>query len=169
MTASVNMRAFWDIVPCSFVVVDGVSEVYTASTIRMLEVVRTSETSVYSETTWRYILEGSHALRYCSSYTDYSLCFDSRIIKYRVRNHRGLSYDATLTFKRSLSENYWLSHRVEHKLYLTEGQMAAVRPWCVETAQHGLLRWIITRVRNSTLVCRVTTRNEMLVSVNKLW
>jgi hypothetical protein len=48
------IRAFWDIVPC------------TAAIIRvmiitlMMEAVRTSKTLVYSETTWRYIPEGSN-------------------------------------------------------------------------------------------------------------
>jgi hypothetical protein len=60
-----KMMTFWDIVPCSAVVID-VSEVCTASVMRaMVEVVHTSETSVcYNETAWRYILEDYIILNY---------------------------------------------------------------------------------------------------------
>jgi hypothetical protein len=59
-----KMRAFWDIAPFSV----NVSEVSTASIVRvmmivtpMMDVVRTSETSVYSnETTRHYIPEYYH-------------------------------------------------------------------------------------------------------------
>jgi hypothetical protein len=61
--ASMKMKAFWDVAVCSV----GVHR-RTASVIRvmiiisvMMEAVRISETSVYSnETTWRYMPEGSH-------------------------------------------------------------------------------------------------------------
>jgi hypothetical protein len=66
---TMNTRAFWDVLQCSFIGVEtDVSGVRTASIIRvtngfitlMMEVIRTSETSVYSETTRHYIPECSH-------------------------------------------------------------------------------------------------------------
>jgi hypothetical protein len=79
------MRAFWDIAPCSLVEIDrsfrGVyclyrqcDEVITA----MMQAVRASETSVYSnETTRRYVHEGSHLhtrrLENLKSHTNISL------------------------------------------------------------------------------------------------
>jgi hypothetical protein len=56
---------FWDVAPCSLLQYTDVSQVRTASSIRalMMEAVRTSETSVYSnETTPLYISEGSNLL-----------------------------------------------------------------------------------------------------------
>jgi hypothetical protein len=53
MAASMKIRAFWDVAPCSL----EVDRRFTSA--MMMEAVRTSETSVYSnETTWRYIPEG---------------------------------------------------------------------------------------------------------------
>jgi hypothetical protein len=47
------MRAVWDIVPCSF----GVDRCFITL---IMEAVHISETSVYSETTRRYIPDGSY-------------------------------------------------------------------------------------------------------------
>jgi hypothetical protein len=44
---SMKMRALWDIALCSLITL-------------MMEAVGTSQMSVYSETTWLYIPEGSH-------------------------------------------------------------------------------------------------------------
>jgi hypothetical protein len=57
-----KVRAFWDITPCIWFDKTDVSEVRTASIIKMMtEVVRTSEMSVYSnETTRLYSPEDSH-------------------------------------------------------------------------------------------------------------
>jgi hypothetical protein len=65
------MRAFWDVAPCNIIGADRrfrneyclVMNNNLFITL-MMEVVRTSETSVYSETTRRYIPEGYH-LRTC--------------------------------------------------------------------------------------------------------
>jgi hypothetical protein len=54
-----KIRAFWDVAPCSLVGEDRRFRVRTAS-IRAMKAVFTSETSVYSETTRRYIPEGSN-------------------------------------------------------------------------------------------------------------
>jgi hypothetical protein len=54
-----KIRAFWDVAPYSL----GVDLRFRGV---MMEAVRTSETSVYSETTWRYIPEGSNRLTYVS-------------------------------------------------------------------------------------------------------
>jgi hypothetical protein len=53
-----NVRAFWDIAPCSH----GVDRCLRGL---MMEAVRTSETLIYSETTWRYIPDGSHLHEWC--------------------------------------------------------------------------------------------------------
>jgi hypothetical protein len=59
-----KMRIFWDTAQCNLVGVD-ISEVRTASIIRVMEAEHTSETSVYSnETTLRCIPEGSHLLQH---------------------------------------------------------------------------------------------------------
>jgi hypothetical protein len=60
--ASVKMTAFWDITPCSFVEIDrrlrGVLPPSWGWFIApMMEAVRASETSVYSETTQRFLME----------------------------------------------------------------------------------------------------------------
>jgi hypothetical protein len=48
-----KMTAFWDVVPCSLVEVDSIIT-------RMMEAVRTAETSVnFNVTTWHYIPEDS--------------------------------------------------------------------------------------------------------------
>jgi hypothetical protein len=63
--ASMKLIAFRDIVPRSLVVVADLSEVRTASIIAiMMEAVRTSETSVYYESTRRCIPEGYHLQRF---------------------------------------------------------------------------------------------------------
>jgi hypothetical protein len=56
-----KIRAFWDVAPCSLVVVNRRFRVRTAFIALMMETVRTSATSIYSnETTGRYIPEGSN-------------------------------------------------------------------------------------------------------------
>jgi hypothetical protein len=54
------MRAFWDLAPCYLVGVDRClhNRVTILIIVLMMEAVRTSETSAYSETTRRYIREG---------------------------------------------------------------------------------------------------------------
>jgi hypothetical protein len=61
--ASMKMRAFCDIAPCSLV------GVHTAPITLMMEAVRTSKTSVYSnETTRRNVPESSHLHSICLFY-----------------------------------------------------------------------------------------------------
>jgi hypothetical protein len=59
--ASTKFSVFWDVLPCSQVDVDDVSEVRTACIIALtMEAVRTSETSInICLTTWQYIPEDS--------------------------------------------------------------------------------------------------------------
>jgi hypothetical protein len=55
--ASMTMRAFWDVAPCSMGEVDRRFRNAYCLKALMIEGVRTSETSVYFETTRRYIPE----------------------------------------------------------------------------------------------------------------
>jgi hypothetical protein len=59
-----KVRAFWNIAPCSLVGVIYVSKVHTAPIIRvitlMMETLRTSETSLYSETAERCVPKSCH-------------------------------------------------------------------------------------------------------------
>jgi hypothetical protein len=60
-----TIAVFWDVAPCSLVILTDVSEVLTVSNIRvitlMMEATSTSETSVnIYQTTRRNIPEGSH-------------------------------------------------------------------------------------------------------------
>jgi hypothetical protein len=73
--ASMKIRAFWNVAPCSLLGVcrrfRGAS-IIRAMIVLMMEAVRTSEPSVYSnETTRRYIPEGSHL---CFKYVSESSC-----------------------------------------------------------------------------------------------
>jgi hypothetical protein len=93
---SIKIRAFWDVAPCSLVLIRRRSRGAV-----MMEAVRTFETSVYSDTTRRYIPEGSnlhtrrrenfkyHTMTVCSSETLIS------IVVFRV-------FDRWLTGKSSM-------------------------------------------------------------------
>jgi hypothetical protein len=61
MLFMLEVRAFWDVAPCSLGVVPTFQRCVLPPIIAlMLEAVCTSETSVYSDTTWCYISEGSN-------------------------------------------------------------------------------------------------------------
>jgi cyclopropane fatty-acyl-phospholipid synthase-like methyltransferase len=60
MTASMNVTAFWNISPCSFVEVD---KRFRGAALMMMDAVQTSKTWVYFETTRCYMPEGGHTLQ----------------------------------------------------------------------------------------------------------
>jgi hypothetical protein len=58
MAASIKIRVLWDVAPYSLVGAD--QRFRDAIIAAIIEAICTSETSVYSETTWLYIPEGSN-------------------------------------------------------------------------------------------------------------
>jgi hypothetical protein len=91
-----RIRAFWDIAPCSLAVVDrrfrGAYGVHRRPDYGGNP--RISETSVYSETIWRYIPEGSNVAIYFFTTIHWTLLFQTSRVLIAVTNRLNCSYSS---------------------------------------------------------------------------